>query len=49
MGGHDRMEGRWRGHVHYMEFSIGNIVVYPHHGAARIENIIERGFNGETV
>ena len=31
------------------EFSIGDTVVYPHHGAAKIENIIERELNGETV
>ncbi len=43
------MEGRWKGRVHYMEFSIGDTVVYPHHGAAKIENIIERELNGETV
>ena len=49
MGGHDRVEGRWKGRVHYMEFSIGDTVVYPHHGAAKIENIIERELNGETV
>lgn len=49
MGGHDRVEGRWKGRVHYMEFSIGDTVVYPHHGAAKIENIIEREHNGETV
>lgn len=49
MGGHDRVEGRWKGRVHYMEFSIGDTVVYPHHGAAKIESIIERELNGETV
>lgn len=32
-----------------MEFSVGDTVVYPHHGAAKIEEIIERELNGETV
>ncbi|MFD5868811.1 CarD family transcriptional regulator [Corynebacterium sp. NPDC060344] len=32
-----------------MEFSVGDTVVYPHHGAAKIEEIIEREMNGETV
>lgn len=32
-----------------MEFSVGDTVVYPHHGAAKIEEIIERELNGEAV
>ena len=32
-----------------MEFSVGDTVVYPHHGAAKIEQIIERELNGEPV
>ena len=32
-----------------MEFSVGDTVVYPHHGAAKIEEIIERELNGESV
>ncbi len=43
------MEGRWKGRARYMEFSIGDTVVYPHHGAAKIENIVQREINGETV
>lgn len=32
-----------------MEFSVGDTVVYPHHGAAKVEQIIERELNGEVV
>ena len=32
-----------------MTFAVGETVVYPHHGAAKIEEIIERELNGETV
>jgi CarD family transcriptional regulator len=32
-----------------MEFNIGDVVVYPHHGAAVIEGIEQRVFKGEPV
>ncbi|WP_448852787.1 CarD family transcriptional regulator [Corynebacterium sp. 335C] len=32
-----------------MEFAVGDTVVYPHHGAAKIEDIIERDMFGETM
>ena len=32
-----------------MEFKVGDTVVYPHHGAAKIEEIMERELNGEPV
>lgn len=32
-----------------MEFKVDEVVVYPHHGAARITGIETREFNGETV
>ena len=32
-----------------MEFKVGEVVVYPHHGAARIEAIETREMGGETL
>ncbi|MCT1554835.1 CarD family transcriptional regulator [Corynebacterium sanguinis] len=32
-----------------MEFKVGEVVVYPHHGAARIADIEEREMGGETL
>lgn len=32
-----------------MNFKVGDTVVYPHHGAARIENIVVRTIKGEEV
>lgn len=32
-----------------MEFNIGDVVVYPHHGAAEIRGFEQREFKGETV
>lgn len=32
-----------------MDFNVGDVVVYPHHGAAVIEGIEQREFKGETV
>ncbi|MEJ5920461.1 CarD family transcriptional regulator [Corynebacterium sp. H78] len=32
-----------------MDFKVGDTVVYPHHGAAKIEGIFERELNGEVV
>lgn len=32
-----------------MEFKVGEVVVYPHHGAARIANIEQREIGGETL
>ena len=32
-----------------MEFNIGDVVVYPHHGAAEVRGIEQREFKGETV
>lgn len=33
----------------YMDFKVGDTVVYPHHGAAVIEGIEQREFQGKTV
>ncbi|HAT1131321.1 CarD family transcriptional regulator [Corynebacterium striatum] len=32
-----------------MEFKVGEVVVYPHHGAARIADIEQREMGGETL
>ncbi|MCO6394695.1 CarD family transcriptional regulator [Corynebacterium sp. MC-17D] len=32
-----------------MEFKVGEVVVYPHHGAARIADIEQREIGGETL
>ena len=32
-----------------MEFKVGEVVVYPHHGAARIADIEQREMRGETL
>lgn len=32
-----------------MEFTVGEVVVYPHHGAARIADIEQREMGGETL
>ncbi|MEH0147178.1 CarD family transcriptional regulator [Corynebacterium sp. Q4381] len=32
-----------------MEFNVGEVVVYPHHGAARIADIEQREIGGETL
>ena len=32
-----------------MEFKVGEVVVYPHHGAARITDIEQREMGGETL
>ncbi|WP_394280677.1 CarD family transcriptional regulator, partial [Corynebacterium sp.] len=32
-----------------MEFKVGEVVVYPHHGAARIADIEEREMGGEKL
>lgn len=32
-----------------MDFKVGDVVVYPHHGAAVIENIEQREIGGETL
>lgn len=32
-----------------MEFAVGNVVVYPHHGAARIADIEKRTMGGEEL
>ncbi|WJY68782.1 CarD family transcriptional regulator [Corynebacterium auris] len=32
-----------------MEFNVGEVVVYPHHGAARIADIEQREMGGETL
>ncbi|MBV7295899.1 CarD family transcriptional regulator [Corynebacterium sp. TAE3-ERU12] len=32
-----------------MEFKVGDTVVYPHHGAAKVEDIVQREMGGETV
>ncbi|AWB84643.1 CarD family transcriptional regulator [Corynebacterium liangguodongii] len=32
-----------------MEFKVGEVVVYPHHGAARIKDIEQREMGGETL
>lgn len=32
-----------------MEFKVGDTVVYPHHGSAKIEEIVEIELNGELV
>ncbi len=32
-----------------MEFTVGEVVVYPHHGAARIADIEQREIGGETL
>ena len=32
-----------------MEFKVGEVVVYPHHGAARIADIEEREMRGEKL
>lgn len=32
-----------------MEFKVGDTVVYPHHGSAKIEDIIEIEMNGEVI
>ena len=32
-----------------MEFAVGNVVVYPHHGAARITDIEKRTMGGEEL
>ncbi|WIM67344.1 CarD family transcriptional regulator [Corynebacterium breve] len=32
-----------------MEFKVGEVVVYPHHGAARITDIEQREIGGETL
>lgn len=32
-----------------MEFKVGEVVVYPHHGAARIADIEHREMGGETL
>ena len=32
-----------------MEFKVGEVVVYPHHGAARITDIEQREMRGETL
>ena len=32
-----------------MEFNIGDVVVYPHHGAAEVKGIEQREFKGQSV
>lgn len=32
-----------------MEFKVGEVVVYPHHGAAKIADIEQREIGGETL
>src|SRR5690606_17894277 len=39
--------GRWKGECQLMTFTVGETVVYPHHGAALIEEISKRVIRGE--
>ena len=32
-----------------MNFKVGDTVVYPHHGAARVEDIVTRTIKGEQI
>ncbi|MDO5730118.1 CarD family transcriptional regulator [Corynebacterium sphenisci] len=32
-----------------MEFAVGDTVVYPHHGAAKVEDIVQRELDGEVL
>ncbi len=44
-GGTGRVVLEWA----VMEFNIGDVVVYPHHGAAEIKGFEQRDFKGKTV